>query len=51
MTMREDLTGAEVRELIEANVKTNDNYDGLVSTGGCIDVGATILALKDDSGT
>ena len=50
MTMREDLTGAEVRELIEANVKTNDNYDGLVSTGGCIDVGATILALKDDSG-
>ena len=50
MTMREDLTGAEVRAVIEANVETSDNYDGLVSSGGCIDVGATILALKEDSG-
>ena len=50
MAMREDLTGAEVRAVIEANVETSDNYDGLVSSGGCIDVGATILALKEDSG-
>ena len=50
MTMREDLTGAEVRAVIEANVETSDDYDGLVSSGGCIDVGATILALKEDSG-
>ena len=47
MTMRDDFTGAEVREIIEANVATNENYDGLVSTKGCIDVGATIKAVKD----
>ena len=50
MSMREDLTGEEVRNVIEANVEKNDNYDGLVSSGGCIDVGATILALKEDTG-
>ena len=48
MTMRDDFTGAEVREIIEANVATNENYDGLVSTKGCIDVGATIKAVKDN---
>ena len=50
MTMREDLTGAEVRALIEANVETSDDLAGLVSSGGLIDVGATIVAAKDYTG-
>ena len=53
MTMREDLTGAEVREIIEANVYRHINYCGLVSTAGSIDIGATIIAtiMKDYPGT
>ena len=47
-TMREDLTGTEVKEVILANVETNINYNGLVSSKGSIDVEATILALKND---
>ena len=47
-TMREDLTGAEVKDIILDNVQTNINYNGLVSTKGSIDVGATILALKNN---
>ena len=51
MTMRKDLTSAEVKEEILANVETNINYHGLVSSQGLIDVGATILALKGKTST
>ena len=46
MTMRKELTSTEVKEVILANVERNINYNGLVSSKGLIDVGATILALK-----
>ena len=45
-TMREGLTGFEVRDFLEANVQLKSQYTGLVSSGGLVDVGATIKALK-----
>ena len=45
-TMRQDLTGFEVRDYLEANVQLKSQYTGLVSSGGLVDVGATIKALK-----
>ena len=45
-TMREDLTGFEVRDFMEANVQLKPQYTGLVRSGGLVDVGATIKALK-----
>merc|ERR1719190_41027 len=46
-SMRGDLTGAQVRELIEASVQKKADYATKVSTGGLIDVGATIKAITD----
>jgi len=46
-TMRGDLTGPQVRQLIEANVQVKPQYAAYVSTSGLIDVGATIKALKN----
>ena len=51
MTMRKDLTSAEVKGVILANVEKNINYNGLVSSNGIIDVGATIFALKGKTST
>merc|ERR1719436_1939473 len=50
-SMRGDLTGQQVKELIEANVQKKSAYADKVSTGGLIDVGATIKALKKDTPT
>ena len=46
MTMRDGMSAEEVRKVIEENVQKKDQYKDLVSTGGLIDVGATIKALK-----
>jgi len=46
MTMRDGMSAEEVRRVIEENVQKKDQYRDLVSTGGLIDVGATIKALK-----
>ena len=51
MTLREHLKGAEVKEVIQDNVETNTNYNGLVTTKGSINVGKTILALKNHDST
>ena len=50
MTMRDNMSAHEVRQLIEANVRVKSEYAPFVSTGGLIDVGATIKALKSGSG-
>ena len=46
MTMRDGMSAEEVRKVIEDNVQKKDQYADLVSSGGLIDVGATIKALK-----
>ena len=46
MTMRDGMSAEEVRQLIEENVQKKSRYANLVSSGGLIDVGATIKALK-----
>ena len=49
MTMRSDLTGRDVRDLIEANVQKKTAYENLVSSGGLIDVAKTIRAVETKS--
>ena len=49
MTMRSDLTGKDVRDLIEANVQKKPAYEGFVSSGGLIDVAKTIQAVDTKS--
>jgi subtilisin family serine protease len=46
LTMRCDLSGQQIKELILENVRKNYIYEDLVSSGGIIDVGKTIRALK-----
>jgi len=46
MTMRDGMSAEEVRQVIEENVQKKSRYANLVSSGGLIDVGATIKALK-----
>merc|ERR1712020_539238 len=46
MTMRDGMSAEEVRQVIEENVQKKDRYSDVVSSGGLIDVGATIKALK-----
>ena len=46
MTMSSNLTGKEVKELIEANVQNKTAYKDLVRSGGLIDVAKTIKSLK-----
>jgi len=48
MTIRNDLNGAQVRQLIERNVKPRSQYRGVVTTGGLIDVDATLSEIVDD---
>ena len=50
-TMRSDLTGQQVRQFIESNVQKKAEYKGLVTSGGLIDVAATIIAVKSSNGT
>merc|ERR1712088_697017 len=50
MTMRDNMSAHEVRQLIEANVRVKSEYASFVSSGGLIDAGATIKALKGGSG-
>jgi len=50
MTMHGGMTAAEVRKAIEDNVQKKNQYTGLVSTGGLIDAGKTIKALKSGGG-
>ena len=50
MTMHGGMTAAEVRKAIEDNVQKKSHYSGVVSTGGLIDAGATIKALKSGGG-
>merc|ERR1712038_1455534 len=50
MTMRDNMSAHQVRQLIEANVRVKSEYASFVSTSGLIDVGATIKALKGGSG-
>ena len=53
MSMRGNLTPAQVKQLIEQNVQKKSQYTGKVSTGGLIDVDKTISAITDhnDSAT
>ena len=46
MSMRNDLSGEEVKELIKDNVQEKAAYEDIVSSGGLIDVAKTIQALK-----
>merc|ERR1711899_437478 len=46
MTMRDGMSAPEIRQVIEKNVQKKSQYAELVSSGGLIDVGATIKALK-----
>lgn len=46
MSMRGDIKGEKLKQIIEANVQNKEVYDGVVSSGGLIDVGKTIQALK-----
>ena len=50
-TMRGDLTGQQVKLFIERNVQKKEKYKGLVTTGGLIDVAATIIAVKNSDNT
>merc|ERR1712223_508545 len=50
MTMRDNMSAHEVRQLIEANVRVKSEYAPLVSSSGLIDVGATLKALKGGYG-
>ena len=45
-TMRPELNGQQVRAVIENNVQLKSAYTNLVSSGGLIDVGKTLKALK-----
>ena len=45
MSMRDNLTPAQIKTLIEATVQKKNQYSGLASSGGLIDVDATISAL------
>ena len=45
MTMRGNLNGAQVKQLIEQNVQKKSQFNGLVTTGGLIDVDKTIKAV------
>ena len=45
MSMRDNLTPAQIKTLIEATVQKKTQYSGLASSGGLIDVNATISAL------
>jgi subtilisin family serine protease len=45
MSMRGDVSPAEIKELIELNVQKKAKYSPYVSTGGLIDVDKTISAL------
>ena len=46
MSMRNNLSGEEVKELIKANVQEKTAYADIVSSGGLIDVAKTIQDLK-----
>jgi len=50
MTMHGGMTAAEVRKAIEDNVQKKSQFTSLVSTGGIVDAGATIKALKTGGG-
>merc|ERR1712203_1138187 len=50
MTMRDNMSAHEVRQLIEANVRVKAEYASFVSSSGLIDAGATIKAVKGGSG-
>ena len=43
-TMRSDMNGQDIRNLIESNVQKKNAYTGLVSSGGIIDAAKTIRA-------
>ena len=49
MSMRGDVSPAEIKELIELNVQKKAKYSPYVSTGGLIDVDKTISALIGES--
>ena len=49
MTMRDGMSAPEIRQVIEDNVQKKSQYTELVSSGGLIDVGATIKALKSEA--
>ena len=46
LTMRSNLSGQDVKKLIEKNVQKKAQYTNLVTSGGLIDVAATIRAAK-----
>ena len=48
MSMREDLTPAQVKQLIEQNVQTKGQYRSVVTSGGLIDVEKTVSAVPAD---
>ena len=50
MSMRGNLTPAQVKQLIEQNVQKKSQYTGKVSTGGLIDVDKTISAITGNNG-
>merc|ERR1719295_2068073 len=50
-SMRGNLNGREVKQLIEQNVQKKSQFSRLVSIGGLIDVDKTIGAITDDGGS
>ena len=45
LTMRDNLSGKDVRDLIEDNVQNKPKYECQVRSGGLIDLKKTILAV------
>lgn len=48
LTMRSNLSGQQIRQLIEDNVQKKPTHDTDVSSGGLIDMEKTIVAVKND---
>merc|ERR1712142_294543 len=50
-TMRNNINGAQLKQVIEANVQPKSRYTDLVTTGGLLDVFATVQAVAGDGST
>ena len=46
LTMRDNLNATDVKAFIEDNVQKKEQYAGLVSSGGLINIAGTIRAVK-----
>ena len=48
LSIRDDLSGEQVKKYIMDNVQKEDQYSELVRSGGLIDVGKTIRAVANN---